>query len=103
MLVHDVKKNFYKKFLYEPFPVESSILNVLPDHINAEIVAGKINEINFTLKINQIVLVTNIEHFRNCAYETRHFRLFDLDLFLQKTFAKSVLLQIRNIRATRCK
>lgn len=42
VLVHDVKKNFYKKFLYEPFPVESSLLSVMPDHINAEIVAGSI-------------------------------------------------------------
>lgn len=40
--VHDIKKNFYKKFLYDPFPVESSLLAVLPDHINAEIVAGTI-------------------------------------------------------------
>ena len=42
VLVHDVKKHFYKKFLYEPFPVESSLLQVLPDHLNAEIVAGTI-------------------------------------------------------------
>ncbi|XP_077300347.1 activating signal cointegrator 1 complex subunit obelus [Arctopsyche grandis] len=42
VLVHDIKKNFYKKFLYEPFPVESSILDVLPDHVNAEIVAGTV-------------------------------------------------------------
>ncbi|CAH1802861.1 unnamed protein product, partial [Owenia fusiformis] len=42
ILVHDVKKHFYKKFLYEPFPVESSLLEVLPDHLNAEIVAGTI-------------------------------------------------------------
>lgn len=40
VLVHDQKKNFYKKFLYEPFPVESSLLEVLADHLNAEIVAG---------------------------------------------------------------
>lgn len=40
VLVHDQKKNFYKKFLYEPFPVESSLLDVLPDHLNAEVVAG---------------------------------------------------------------
>ncbi|XP_065206562.1 activating signal cointegrator 1 complex subunit 3 [Planococcus citri] len=40
VMVHDVKKNFYKKFLYEPFPVESNLLAVLPDHLNAEIVAG---------------------------------------------------------------
>lgn len=42
VLVHDMKKSFYKKFLYEPFPVESSLLAVLPDHANAEIVAGTI-------------------------------------------------------------
>ncbi|KAJ8709095.1 hypothetical protein PYW07_008921 [Mythimna separata] len=42
VLVHDQKKNFYKKFLYEPFPVESSLLDVLPDHLNAEIVAGTV-------------------------------------------------------------
>ena len=43
VFVHDIKKDFYKKFLYEPFPVESSLLNVLPDHLNAEIVAGTIS------------------------------------------------------------
>lgn len=42
VLVHDIKKSFYKKFLYEPFPVESSLMDVLPDHISAEIVAGTI-------------------------------------------------------------
>ena len=42
VLVHDVKKGFYKKFLYEPFPVESSLLTVLADHMNAEVVAGTI-------------------------------------------------------------
>ncbi|VVC95095.1 unnamed protein product [Leptidea sinapis] len=42
VLVHDQKKNFYKKFLYEPFPVESSLLQVLADHLNAEIVAGTV-------------------------------------------------------------
>uniref|UniRef100_A0A5S6QU49 Activating signal cointegrator 1 complex subunit 3 n=1 Tax=Trichuris muris TaxID=70415 RepID=A0A5S6QU49_TRIMR len=41
--VQDMKKNFYQKFLYEPFPVESSLLAVLPDHLNAEIVAGTIS------------------------------------------------------------
>ena len=42
VFVQDVKKHFYKKFLYEPFPVESSLLQVLPDHLNAEVVAGTI-------------------------------------------------------------
>eukprot|EP00096_Caligus_rogercresseyi_P011658 TRINITY_DN4662_c0_g1_i1.p1 TRINITY_DN4662_c0_g1~~TRINITY_DN4662_c0_g1_i1.p1 ORF type:complete len:616 (+),score=171.71 TRINITY_DN4662_c0_g1_i1:57-1850(+) len=42
VFVHDLKKNFYKKFLYEPFPVESSLLGALPEHLNAEIVAKTI-------------------------------------------------------------
>ncbi len=42
VLVHDVKKDFYKKFMFEPFPVESSLGDVLPDNYNAEIVAGTI-------------------------------------------------------------
>ncbi|VFQ81224.1 unnamed protein product [Cuscuta campestris] len=42
ILVHEPKKSFYKKFLYEPFPVESSLKEQLHDHINAEIVSGTI-------------------------------------------------------------
>ncbi|KXS12052.1 Sec63-domain-containing protein [Gonapodya prolifera JEL478] len=42
VLVQDAKKNFYKKFLFEPFPVESSLHRSLHDHLNAEIVAGTI-------------------------------------------------------------
>jgi len=42
--VQDVKKEFYKRFLYEPFPVESSLLEVLPNHVNAEICSGIISK-----------------------------------------------------------
>ncbi|KAF9586602.1 activating signal cointegrator 1 complex subunit [Lunasporangiospora selenospora] len=42
VFVHDAKKNFYKKFLHEPFPVESSLHLHLDDHLNAEIVGGTI-------------------------------------------------------------
>ncbi|KAF7806252.1 DExH-box ATP-dependent RNA helicase DExH14 [Senna tora] len=42
ILVHEPKKSFYKKFLYEPFPVESSLKEQLHDHINAEIVSRTI-------------------------------------------------------------
>ena len=40
VFVQEEKKNFYKKFLYEPFPVESSLHNTLVDHLNAEIASG---------------------------------------------------------------
>lgn len=42
ILVHEPKKDFYKKFLYEPFPVESELHNCLADHLNAEISSGAI-------------------------------------------------------------
>ncbi|KCV72719.1 hypothetical protein H696_00297 [Fonticula alba] len=45
VMVQDVKKDFYKKFLTEPFPVESSLPLMLPDHFNAEIVIGTITDI----------------------------------------------------------
>ncbi|KAL2935463.1 DExH-box ATP-dependent RNA helicase DExH14 [Bienertia sinuspersici] len=43
ILVHEPKKSFYKKFLYEPFPVESSLREQLHNHFNAEIVSGTIS------------------------------------------------------------
>ncbi|KAJ1951926.1 activating signal cointegrator 1 complex subunit 3, partial [Linderina pennispora] len=42
IFVTDTKKEFYKKFLHEPFPVESSLHKHLAEHINAEIAAGAI-------------------------------------------------------------
>ena len=32
ILVHEPKKTFYRKFLYEPFPVESCLQEQLHDH-----------------------------------------------------------------------
>ncbi|THD24664.1 Activating signal cointegrator 1 complex subunit [Fasciola hepatica] len=49
IMVQDTKKTFYKRFLYEPFPVESCLLQVLPDHLNAEIVAGTIGSMQEAL------------------------------------------------------
>ena len=42
ILVHEPKKNFYRKFLYEPFPVESQLRSQLAEHLNAEIAGGSI-------------------------------------------------------------
>ena len=43
VMVSEEKKNFYKKFLYEPFPVESSLAGQLTDHLNAEIASGTLS------------------------------------------------------------
>lgn len=45
IMVHEPKKNFYRKFLYEPFPVESQLKGCLHDHINAEIAGGTIKSV----------------------------------------------------------
>ncbi|KAL3312269.1 activating signal cointegrator 1 complex subunit [Cichlidogyrus casuarinus] len=50
VMVQDTKKAYYKRFLYEPFPVESYLLNVLPDHLNAEIVAGAVGSMQQALE-----------------------------------------------------
>eukprot|EP01125_Pyxidicula_operculata_P022548 TRINITY_DN928_c0_g1_i3.p1 TRINITY_DN928_c0_g1~~TRINITY_DN928_c0_g1_i3.p1 ORF type:complete len:2094 (-),score=618.62 TRINITY_DN928_c0_g1_i3:183-5534(-) len=43
VMVEQSKKNFYKKFLFDPFPVESNLKQFLHDHINAEICSGTIS------------------------------------------------------------
>ena len=43
LLVHAPKKEFYKKFLMEPLPVESHLNHYLGVHLNAEIVAKNIH------------------------------------------------------------
>ena len=46
IFVAEEKKNFYKKFLYEPFPVESSLHDQLVEHLNAEIAAGTLSSMD---------------------------------------------------------
>ncbi|XP_003701996.2 activating signal cointegrator 1 complex subunit obelus [Megachile rotundata] len=74
VLVHNLKKSFYKNFLHEPFPVESSLLAVLPDHINAEIVAG-------TIKNKQELLdyFTWTYFFRRLLKNPQYYKLNDLN------------------------
>jgi activating signal cointegrator complex subunit 3 len=45
IFAHEPKKNFYKKFLHEPFPVESSLRAQLHNHFNAELAMGTLKTI----------------------------------------------------------
>lgn len=42
IMVQDIKKDYYKRFLHEPHPLESNLHYNLPDHMNAEIASGTI-------------------------------------------------------------
>lgn len=86
VLVHDIKKNFYKQFLYEPFPVESSLLEVLPDHINAEIVAG-------TIKSKQEFLdyLTWTYFFRRLLKNPRYYNLDSMEPELVNSYLSKLV------------
>ncbi|KAL7638072.1 UNVERIFIED_CONTAM: hypothetical protein RMT77_011697 [Armadillidium vulgare] len=94
ILVQDQKKYFYKKFLYEPFPVESSLLNVLPDHLNAEIVAGTI-----TTKQEALDYLTWTYFFRRLAQNPSYYNLEveegdhsnEINQFLSYTVDKAIV------------
>ncbi|XP_076004539.1 activating signal cointegrator 1 complex subunit 3 [Genypterus blacodes] len=73
ILVHDIKKDFYKKFLYEPFPVESSLLAVLSDHLNAEIAAGTISS-----KQDAMDYITWTYFFRRLVMNPSYYNLEDI-------------------------
>lgn len=42
VLCHTPRKDFFKKFISEPFPVESHLDQYLADHFNAEIITRSI-------------------------------------------------------------
>uniref|UniRef100_A0A8C6KGY8 Activating signal cointegrator 1 complex subunit 3 n=1 Tax=Nothobranchius furzeri TaxID=105023 RepID=A0A8C6KGY8_NOTFU len=73
ILVHDIKKDFYKKFLYEPFPVESSLLAVLSDHLNAEVAAGTISS-----KQDAMDYITWTYFFRRLVMNPSYYSLEDI-------------------------
>uniref|UniRef100_H3CHL6 Activating signal cointegrator 1 complex subunit 3 n=1 Tax=Tetraodon nigroviridis TaxID=99883 RepID=H3CHL6_TETNG len=73
VILVDIKKDFYKKFLYEPFPVESSLLSVLSDHLNAEIAAGTI-----TSKQDAMDYITWTYFFRRLVMNPSYYSLEDI-------------------------
>ncbi|XP_012665836.1 activating signal cointegrator 1 complex subunit 3 [Otolemur garnettii] len=91
ILVHDIKKDFYKKFLYEPFPVESSLLGVLSDHLNAEIAGGTI-----TSKQDALDYITWTYFFRRLIMNPSYYNLGDVshdsvNKFLSHLIEKSLI------------
>jgi len=74
IMCHEPKKAFYKKFLYEPFPVESALRENLPDHINAEIVSGSI-----TSKQDAVDWITWTYFFRRLVKNPSYYDLGSVD------------------------
>ena len=60
------KKDFFKKFLYEPLPIESHLDHCLHDHFNAEIVTKTIE--NKQVLKSSILFMKEIE----CLYVVKN-------------------------------
>ncbi|CAJ1061883.1 activating signal cointegrator 1 complex subunit 3 [Xyrichtys novacula] len=95
ILVHDIKKDFYKKFLYEPFPVESSLLSVLSDHLNAEISAGTISS-----KQDAMDYITWTYFFRRLVMNPSYYNLEDISHESINTFLSGLV--ERSLRDLEC-
>ncbi|KAM3873609.1 activating signal cointegrator 1 complex subunit 3 [Diretmus argenteus] len=98
ILVHDIKKDFYKKFLYEPFPVESSLLSVLSDHLNAEIAAGTI-----TSKQDAMDYITWTYFFRRLVMNPSYYSLEDVTQdSINKFLSNLVERSLRDLERSYC-
>ncbi|KAF3691498.1 Activating signal cointegrator 1 complex subunit 3 [Channa argus] len=98
ILVHDIKKDFYKKFLYEPFPVESSLLSVLSDHLNAEISAGTISS-----KQDAMDYITWTYFFRRLVMNPSYYSLEDISHdSINKYLSNLVERSLRDLECSYC-
>ncbi|XP_045900311.1 activating signal cointegrator 1 complex subunit 3 [Micropterus dolomieu] len=98
ILVHDIKKDFYKKFLYEPFPVESSLLSVLSDHLNAEIAAGTISS-----KQDAMDYITWTYFFRRLVMNPSYYSLEDISHeSINKYLSNLVERSLRDLECSYC-
>uniref|UniRef100_A0A8C2PSK9 Activating signal cointegrator 1 complex subunit 3 n=1 Tax=Cyprinus carpio TaxID=7962 RepID=A0A8C2PSK9_CYPCA len=98
ILVHDIKKDFYKKFLYEPFPVESSLLSVLSDHLNAEIAAGTV-----TSKQDAMDYITWTYFFRRLVMNPSYYNLDDISHeTINKYLSNLVERSLRDLECSYC-
>lgn len=75
VFVEESKKAFYRKFLFESFPVESSLLQVLPDHINAEISNGTI-----VVKEQLIDFICSTFFFRRLLVNPSYYQKQEMDI-----------------------
>ncbi|KAI9492472.1 Sec63 Brl domain-containing protein [Zychaea mexicana] len=91
VFVQDSKKNFFKKFLHEPFPVESSLHKFMDDHINAEIVAGTIKT-----KQDAIDYLTWTYFYRRLQQNPTYYGLDDMTQKGVETFLSDTINDVTN-------
>ena len=89
VLVHQPLKNFYKKFLYHPFPVESSLHEHIHDHINAEIATGTLKNVS-----DGVEYLTWTFLFRRLLKNPTYYQIDDVQPTTINTFLKNTVSSI---------
>ncbi|KAJ3224159.1 hypothetical protein HK099_000150 [Clydaea vesicula] len=98
VFVQDVKKNFYKKFLHEPFPVESSLHTCLNNHFNAEIVGGTISS-----KQDAVDYLTWTYFYRRLQMNPTYYEVEDVsDFGISKYLSNLVEKTLRDLEKSGC-
>jgi activating signal cointegrator complex subunit 3 len=98
IMVEESKKNFYKKFLYEPFPVESNLSDVLHDHLNAEIISGTI-----TSKQDAIDYLTWTYFFRRLLMNPSYYGLEDTSFqSINQFLSEKVDTTLNDLQKSKC-
>ncbi len=72
IMTHEPKKNFYKKFLHSPFPVESSLHGNLHIHVSAEVNTGTLSSLS-----DCVEWLSWTYFFRRLAYNPSYYGLVD--------------------------
>nr|CDS26056.1 Activating signal cointegrator 1 complex subunit [Hymenolepis microstoma] len=90
VMVQDTKKAFYKRFLYEPFPVESCLPRILPDYINAEVASGNVESMQAAIQC-----ITWTFYFRRLLMNPNYYQLEDtsaagVSAFLSRLVSEAV-------------
>ena len=98
IMVHEPKKSFYKKFLFEPFPVESSLQHQLHDHINAEIAGSTLLNL-----ADCVEFITWTYFFRRLVYNPSYYHLEDTSPEgVQKYLLQMLTDVVVELRAAQC-
>lgn len=98
VMVEEGKKNFYKKFLYDPFPVESCLAPRLTATLNAEIAIGTVSSVEDCLGYLDWTFFARRARMNPSFYGAKSSDDGDIADFLHKT----VLDCIEELKQDRC-
>jgi len=90
LMCQSSKKDFFKKFLYEPLPVESHLDHCLHDHFNAEVVTKTIENKQDAIDVSTVTYTT----------VTHSFAVSHMDAAVSSNDAESQLLQSARLVAS---